>query len=163
MFHLDFYTLTWKTVSLRICMLKRNLKLHFWKLHLLKTITYVFTPLHKIQLQLHPTHKFMWLLYCYYWPKLKCINLAQYCTHYIKTQQLLQNFSPYQTRIWFHIYSSSSSVHLTILNHSDKVTTIQSSTLQLGFWRLHSFWHYCRLLQQVDFKSRTSNGGNHTT
>jgi len=31
----------------------------------------------EIQPQLHPTHKFMWLLCCYYWLKLKCIYVAQ--------------------------------------------------------------------------------------
>ena len=67
------------------------------------------------------------------------------------TWKLVQNFSPYQIRtVCFTLYSSSMSfVHLRILNYSDKARTIPSTTLQLGYYRLHSFWHYCRLYTEL--------------
>jgi hypothetical protein len=62
------------------------------------------------------------------------------------------------------MYSSSmSSVHLRILDYSDKARTIPTTTLRSGYYRLHSFWHYCSLVQNVNFKSGTSTGGKHTT
>lgn len=75
-------------------------------------------------------------------------------THFMTPWKLVQNFSPYQIRlVCFTLYSSSTSfVHHRILNYSDKARTIPRTTLQLGYYRLHSFWHYCRLYSQLILK-----------
>ena len=71
---------------------------------------------------------------------------------YLWSYQQNKDVSP-ERLICFNLYSTSMSfVHLRILNYFDKARTIPNTTLLLGYYRLHSFWHCCSLWGQLILK-----------